>query len=94
MIARRVATELREALSPWLAVAQIGLRQVSKTLASYLDLLVDLLLVRRLEPWHANLGKRLVKSPRFYIRDSGLVHTLLRLETQDDVLGHPVAGAT
>lgn len=65
-----------------------------KTVASYLDLMVDLLLVRRLEPWHANAGKRLVKSPRTYIRDSGLTHTLLGLSTLEDVLGHPVAGAS
>ncbi len=65
-----------------------------KTVASYLDLLVDLLLVRRLEPWHANTGKRLVKSPRVYVRDSGLTHTLLGLATVEDVLAHPVAGAS
>ncbi|MFD2052295.1 MULTISPECIES: DUF4143 domain-containing protein [Mesorhizobium] len=65
-----------------------------KTVASYLDLLVDLLLVRRLEPWHANVGKRLVKSPRVYVRDSGITHTLLGLATQEDVRGHPVAGAS
>ncbi len=65
-----------------------------KTVASYLDLLVDLLLVRRLEPWHANIGKRLVKSPRVYVRDSGLTHALLGLGTQEGVLGHPVAGAS
>jgi predicted AAA+ superfamily ATPase len=65
-----------------------------KTVASYLDLLVDLLLVRRLEPWHANIGKRLVKSPRIYVRDSGIAHTLLGLGTQEEVLGHPVAGAS
>jgi predicted AAA+ superfamily ATPase len=65
-----------------------------KTIAAYLDLLVDLLLVRRLEPWHTNAGKRLVKSPRVYVRDSGLVHTLLGLATLEDVLGHPVAGAS
>lgn len=65
-----------------------------KTIASYLDLLVDLLLVRRLEPWHANVGKRLVKSPRVYVRDSGIAHTLLGLTTLEDVLGHPVAGAS
>jgi len=65
-----------------------------KTVAAYLDLLVDLLLVRRLEPWHANAGKRLVKSPRVYVRDSGLVHTLLGLASLEDVLGHPVAGAS
>ncbi|EJN02357.1 putative ATPase (AAA+ superfamily) [Phyllobacterium sp. YR531] len=65
-----------------------------KTVASYLDLLVDLLLVRRLEPWHANMGKRLVKSPRVYVRDSGLTHALLGLSTLEDILGHPVAGAS
>lgn len=65
-----------------------------KTVASYLDLMVDLLLVRRLEPWHSNAGKRLVKSPRVYVRDSGLLHSLLGLTTLDDILGHPVAGAS
>lgn len=65
-----------------------------KTIASYLDLLVDLMLVRRLEPWHSNTAKRLVKSPRVYVRDSGLTHTLLGLATLEDVLGHPVAGAS
>lgn len=65
-----------------------------KTVASYLDLLVDLLLVRRLEPWHANLGKRLVKSPKVYVRDSGITHALLGLGTADQLLGHPVVGAS
>lgn len=64
-----------------------------KTVASYLDLLVDLMLVRRLEPWRGNVGKRLMKSPRIYVRDTGLLHALLGLTTLDDVLGHPVAGA-
>jgi predicted AAA+ superfamily ATPase len=62
--------------------------------ARYLDLLVDLLLVRRLRPWSGNVGKRLVKTPKTYIRDSGLAHALLDLETWDDILGHPVAGAS
>lgn len=66
----------------------------SKTVASYLDLLVDLLLVRRLPPWRANLGKRLVKSPKVYVRDSGLVHALLGLDTPEEILGHPVVGAS
>lgn len=66
----------------------------SKTVSTYLDLMVDLLLVRRLEPWHRNVGKRLVKSPRIYVRDSGILHTLLGLGSVDDVLGHPVAGAS
>jgi hypothetical protein len=58
----------------------------------YIDLLVDLLLVRRLRPWSGNVGKRLVRSPKTYIRDSGLTHALLDLQTWEDVLGHPVAG--
>ena len=65
-----------------------------KTVAKYLDLMVDLLLVRRLQPLHPNVGKRLTKSPKAYVRDSGLVHSLLRLETLEDVLGHPVAGGS
>ncbi len=65
-----------------------------KTVARYVDLLVDLLLVRRLPPFHANVRKRLVKSPKVYVRDSGIVHTLLRLDDEEDVLGHPVAGAS
>jgi predicted AAA+ superfamily ATPase len=65
-----------------------------KTVAKYLDLMVDLLMVRRLQPLHANVGKRLTKSPKTYVRDSGLVHSLLRLENLDDVLGHPVAGGS
>ena len=64
----------------------------AKTVARYLDLMVDLLLVRRLPPFHANVAKRLVKSPKVYIRDSGIVHTLLRLDDEEAVLGHPVAG--
>jgi len=60
--------------------------------AHYLDLMVDLLLVRRLQPWTANVGKRLIKSPKIYLRDSGLLHALLGLTTLDDLLGHPVAG--
>jgi predicted AAA+ superfamily ATPase len=65
-----------------------------KTVASYLDLLVDLLLVRRLPAWHRNEGKRLVKSPKVYVRDSGLVHALLGIADRDALLGHPVAGAS
>lgn len=62
------------------------------TVARYLDLLVDLLLVRRLPPYHANVKKRLVKSPKVYLRDSGLVHALLRIDSLDDLLAHPVVG--
>lgn len=62
------------------------------TIAHYLDLMVDLLLVRRLPPRLANVGKRLVRSPKIYVRDSGLVHGLLGLADKEAVLGHPVAG--
>jgi len=65
-----------------------------KTVAGYLDLLVDLLLVRRLPPWHANIGKRLVKSPKVYVRDSGIVHALLGIPDKEALLAHPVAGAS
>jgi predicted AAA+ superfamily ATPase len=64
----------------------------SPTVDRYIDLLVDLQLLRRLAPYSGNVGKRLVKSPKVYIRDSGLVHALLALETLDDLLGHPVCG--
>lgn len=60
--------------------------------ARYIDLLVQLQLVRQLPPWHSNAGKRLVKTPKTYVRDSGLVHALLELQNLDQVLGHPVAG--
>ena len=65
-----------------------------KTVARYVDLLADLLLVRRLPPLHANVRKRLAKSPKVYVRDSGIVHALLRLDDLDSVLGHPIAGAS
>lgn len=65
-----------------------------KTVAAYLDLLVDLLLVRRLAPWHGNVRKRLVKSPKVYVRDSGLVHALLGVGDREDLLAHPVAGGS
>lgn len=65
-----------------------------KTAGSYLGLLVDLLLVRRLPPWHANLGKRLVKSPKVFIRDSGLAHALLNIPDKETLLAHPAVGAS
>lgn len=71
-----------------------GLGVSGQTVGRYLDLLVDLMLVRRLQPWHANIGKRLVKSPKVYVRDSGLVHALLGLETPEALLGHPVVGGS
>jgi len=71
-----------------------GLEVSSQTVSRYTDLLVDLLLVRRLQPYHVNVGKRLVKSPKVYIRDSGLLHALLNIEDRNALLGHPVAGAS
>jgi hypothetical protein len=64
------------------------------TTARYLDTLVDTMMVRRLEPHLVNVGKRLVKSPKVYVRDSGLLHALLGLATLRDLQGHPVAGAS
>ena len=58
----------------------------------YIDLLADLLLVRRLQPWSGNLDKRLVRSPKIYVRDSGLVHALAEIGTLDHLLGHPLVG--
>ena len=69
-----------------------GLGVDNKTVTRYLDLMVDLLLVRRLTPWRRNVGKRLVKSPKVYVRDSGIVHALLGLGSKEDVIGHPVVG--
>jgi len=63
-----------------------------KTVSHYLDILVGLLLVRRLEPRYANVKKRLVKSPRFYIRDSGILHRLLGISDYDALLSNPVVG--
>jgi predicted AAA+ superfamily ATPase len=62
------------------------------TIGRYLDLFVDTMMLRRLEPFYANLGKRLVKSPKIYVRDSGLLHALLNIQSFDDLLGHPVVG--
>lgn len=85
-----------------LAHVQGGLRNLSqlaaslgvdgKTVAAYVDLMEALLLVRRLPPYQANIGKRLVKSPKLYVRDSGLVHSLLRIEEREELLSHPIAG--
>ena len=65
-----------------------------QTVARYIDLLCDLLLVRRLPAWQGNVGKRLVRAPKVYIRDSGIVHALLGLPDLEAVLAHPVAGAS
>ncbi|GDX74223.1 ATPase [Cyanobium sp.] len=93
---RRFWTMLAHGQGSLLNAAELGraLGVDGKTVGRYLDLLVDLLLVRRLPPLHANVGKRLVRSPKVLVRDSGLVHVLLGLADADAVLGHPVAGAS
>lgn len=91
---RRLWTMLAHQQGGLLNVAQLarGLGVSGATVGHYLDLMVDLLLVRRLQPRLANVGKRLVRSPKVYVRDSGLLHALLGLVDKDAVLGHPVAG--
>jgi predicted AAA+ superfamily ATPase len=93
---RRFWTMLAHHQGGLLNVAQLArnLGVDAKTAHGYIDLLCDLLLVRRLAPWHANAGKRLVKSPKVYVRDSGLVHALLDIEDRDRLLSHPVVGAS
>jgi uncharacterized protein len=66
----------------------------AQTVTRYIDLLVDLFLVRRLQPHHANIGKRLVKTPKIYVRDSGLLHALLAIPDYNSLAGHPVRGAS
>ena len=100
----RIPAETLRRFWTMLAHSQGGLHNASRyavslevsgpTVNRYTDLLVDLLLVRRLQPYHVNVGKRLVKSPKVYIRDSGLVHALLNLADRNTVLGHPVAGGS
>lgn len=65
-----------------------------RTVNRYVDLLVELFLVRRLQPWHANVGKRLTRSPKLYVRDSGILHALLAIRDEENLLSHPVAGAS
>jgi predicted AAA+ superfamily ATPase len=98
----RIPAETLERLWTMLAHGQGTLLNASRlasslavsapTVTSYIDLLVDLLLVRRLRPLHPNVGKRLVKSPKIYVRDSGLVHALLGIEDYNELAGHPVVG--
>lgn len=104
MFGPRIPAETMERLWTMLAHHQGGLLNASElgrslsistqSVNRYIDLLVDLLLVRRLCPYHANIGKRLVKSPKVYIRDSGLAHALLGIETLERLAGHPVVGAS
>ncbi|MBM3610450.1 MAG: ATP-binding protein [Alphaproteobacteria bacterium] len=64
----------------------------AKTASRYTDILIDLFLVRRLNPWHQNAKKRLVKSPRFYVRDTGILHNLLGIYDMDTLFSNPVLG--
>ncbi len=98
----RAAAETLERLWMMMAHCQGGmlnasnlasnLSVASRTVGSYVDLLVDLLLFRRLKPLHNNIGKRLVKTPKIYIRDSGLLHALLGIKDYNELAGHPVMG--
>lgn len=93
---RRLWTMLAHSQGGLLNAAALaeGLGVSGQTIGRYLDLLVDLMLVRRLQPWHENVGKRLVKSPKVFVRDSGLVHALLGLDSMESLLGHPVVGGS
>lgn len=71
-----------------------GLSISARTVTGYIDLLAGLLLVRRLQPFYVNVRKRLVKSPKIYVRDSGIVHALLGVMDYDSLAGHPVVGAS
>jgi uncharacterized protein len=93
---RRLWTMLAHLQGGVLNVAQLArnLEVTGSTVTRYIDLMVDLLLVRRLQPRLINVGKRLVRSPKVYVRDSGLVHALLGLADKEALLGHPVVGAS
>ena len=104
MFGPRLPAETLERLWTMLAHSQGGLLNASRLAASlgvsvqtvnrYIGLLTDLLLVRRLVPFRVNVGKRLVKSPKIYIRDSGLLHALLGIGDFNALAGHPVVGAS
>lgn len=93
---RRLWTMLAHNQGALLNASQISasLGVSAQTVTRYIDLLCDLLLVRRLTPLHANVGKRLVKAPKVYVRDSGLLHELLGLGDYNALAGHPVKGAS
>lgn len=104
MLGGRVGADALQRLWRMLAHRQGGLFNASvlgnslgldtRTVNRYIDLLVQMFLVRRLEPWHANLGKRLTKSPKLYVRDSGLLHALLGLPDEETLAGHPAVGTS
>ena len=93
---RRLWTMLAHNQGGQINTSKLGanLEVASTTAKRYLELLEDLLLIRTLRPWSGNIGKRLVKAPKIYIRDSGLTHALLNLTTMDDIMGHPVVGSS
>lgn len=93
---RRLWIMLAHSQGGQLNIAKLGanLDVAAPTAKRYIELLEDLLLIRSLRPWAGNIGKRLVKTPKIYIRDSGLVHALLNLTTIDDILSHPVVGSS
>ena len=104
LLGPRIPAETLESLWTMLAHNQGGLLNASRlaaalmvsaqTITRYIDLLVDLLLVRRLRPFHHNAGKRIVKSPKVYVRDSGIVHSLLGILDYNALSGHPVVGSS
>jgi predicted AAA+ superfamily ATPase len=104
LLGPRIPAETLEGLWTMLAHNQGGLLNGSRlaaalmvsaqTITRYVDLLVDLLLVRRLRPFHRNAGKRMVKSPKVYVRDSGIVHSLLGIGDYNALSGHPVVGSS
>jgi len=104
LLGGRVGSDALQRLWRMLAHQQGGLFNASvlarslgldtRAVNRYIDLLVQMFLLRRLEPWHVNLGKRLTKSPKLYVRDSGLLHALLGLPDEETLLGHPAVGAS
>ena len=104
MFAPRLPAETIGRLWTMMAYSQGGVLNQSRiasalgvanpTIDRYIDLLVDLQLLRRLRPWGGNIGKRLVKSPKVYVRDSGILHSLMGIATRDDLQSHPVMGAS
>jgi uncharacterized protein len=91
---RRFWTMLAHYHGQMLNASKIGqsLGFSSPTIRGYLDIMAQTFMVRVLPPFHANIKKRLIKSPKVYLRDSGILHALLEIEELEDLLGHPVLG--
>ena len=103
MVARAPSTTIRRLWSmlAWENAQQVNYSKLGSSLGvsyhtvkNYLDILTSAFVVRELQPWFGNTKKRLVKSPKVYLRDTGLTHRLLRIGDYDDLLGHPAAGAS